>query len=604
MNPPPSPSAHSGETFLEEDLLSLLPAQSHKTVLVVDLVESVRLMAVDEKGVVARWQGFVRFAQQTIPMNSGRLVKSLGDGLLAEFDHCRDAVKTAHLLHRYFDSYNSALAPQRHMLLRAGINATHLYTDAHDVYGHGVNLAARVVSLAQPGSTVVTSSVRDALVDGLDGHIEDMGESYLKHWPEAVRTWCVHPMEARAHAWRPATHTDLRPSIAVVPFDARNPSPEHFVIGELIADGVIAQLARTPSLRVLSRLSTTLFRGRRASVDVIDAQLDAAFVLSGSYATLGTQIIVMAELTDTRRGEVVWADRMAGETLDLMEVQSQLLNTLSAACAHALIQAEVQHATLVPLPRLESNTLMLGSIALMHRSTSRDMERSRELLDALVDRHANVAAPHAWLAKWHVIQVVQGQSSSPATDFQQAISQAERALDLEPESSLAMAIKGHAICHLGHDVEGARELLDGATRINPNDPLAWLYSSLWSAMWGEPQDAVVKAENALRLSPMDPQRYYFEMMLATSYLTAGAPEQAIELCQTSLTRNRLHLSTIRALITASFEAGQMDKGREAFSTLMTLQPGLSVHSYLAAGAQSPLRRRGARALAAFGLPAQ
>ncbi|MDP2264272.1 MAG: hypothetical protein Q8K24_14045 [Hydrogenophaga sp.] len=604
MNPAAPPTAHSFDAFAEEDLLRLLPAQSHKTVLVVDLVESVRLMAVDEKGVVARWQGFLRFAQQTIPLNCGRLVKSLGDGLLAEFDHCRDAVKTAHLLHRYFDTCNTTLPPQRQMLLRAGVNATHLYADAHDVYGHGVNLAARVVSLARPGCTVVTSSVRDALMDGLDGHMEDMGESYLKHWPDSVRTWCVHPVEAGVPAWRPTVSTDLRPSIAVVPFDASNSAPEHFVIGELIADGVIAQLARTGSLRVLSRLSTTLLRGRRAPVDVINAKLDAAFVLSGSYATLGTRIIIMAELTDTRRGEVVWAERIAGETLDLLQVQSELLNTLSAACAHALLQAEVQRATVLPLPQLESNTLMLGSIALMHRSTSRDMQRSRELLDTLVERHARVAAPHAWLAKWHVIQVVQGESSSTVADYQQAISAADRALDLEPESSIAMAIKGHAMCHLGHDAECSRQLLDGATQINPNDPLAWLYGSLWSAMWGEPQDAVVKAENALRLSPMDPQRYYFEMMLATSYLTAGAPDQAIELCQASLARNRLHLSSIRALITASHEAGQLETGRSAFSTLMILQPELSVNSYLAAGAQSPLRRRGARALAAFGLRAQ
>jgi adenylate cyclase len=171
----------------------MLSAQVNKAVLVVDLVESVRLMAQDEIGVVIKWQGFLRFAHQTIGANTGRLVKHLGDGLLAEFDQCGDAVMTAHQLHRYFDAYNATVPADLHMLLRAGINATHLYADEHDVYGHGVNLAARVTSLAPPGGTAVTASVRDALVDGLHGRIEDRGESVLKHWPGPVRTWCVWP---------------------------------------------------------------------------------------------------------------------------------------------------------------------------------------------------------------------------------------------------------------------------------------------------------------------------------------------------------------------------------------------------------------------------
>jgi len=218
---------------------------------------------------------------------------------------------------------------------------------------------------------------------------------------------------------------------------------------------------------VISRLSTTAFRDRSASPGEIDARLDAAFVLSGSYATLGDRVVIMAELSDTRRHEVVWAERLGGDTLDLVQEQSELLNTLSTACAHALLHAEIQRSLVLPLPKLDSNSLMLGGITLMHRSTARDLQRSQQLLEAVAERHKRVAAPRAWMAKWHIMQVMQGITADPAREFQRAIDMADRALDLEPSSSLAMAIKGHALCHLGEDVDTSHSLLQEATQSNP-----------------------------------------------------------------------------------------------------------------------------------------
>lgn len=583
-----------------------LPLQQHKVVLVVDLVESVRLMAGNEAAVVERWQGFMRFASKCVPEHRGRLVKSLGDGLLAEFDEAADAVQTAMALHSHFIPVNKALHPNEQMHLRAGINASQLYVGEHDVYGQGVNLAARVASLAEPGDIVVTANVRDSIVDGVDGEVEDMGESYLKHWPEPVRTWRVHPVRAGQVLWRPepreAAATDFRPSIAVIPFEARSLSPEHFVIGELIADGVIAQLSRSQDLRVISRLSTTAFRGRHASNSEIDGRLDAAFVLSGSYTTFGNKVVIMAELADTRRNEVVWAERLSGDTMDLMEVQSEMLGSLSTACAHALLNSEVQRSLVLPLPKLDSNALMLGGITLMHRSTPRDLQRSHQLLEAVAERHKRVAAPWAWLAKWHIMQVVQGLSGEPARDFQRAIATANRALDLEPSSSLAMAIKGHALCHLGEDVKASRQLLLEASQSNPNDPMAWLYNSVWSQMWGNAEDSVVEAENALRLSPLDPQKYYFEMMLAASYAALGRWEEVIKQCTSSMKKNRHHLPTIRSLMTAQHELGAKEEARKTFEIMLALQPNLTLDNFLSSGGESPLRRRVAKVMESLGLP--
>jgi TolB-like protein len=586
-----------------------LPQQRHKVVLVIDLVESVRLMAANEAAVVNQWRGFMHHAtSQVLPACHGRLVKSLGDGLLVEFDRPTDGVRAALSLHQYFAPLNQTLPASQQLHLRAGLNATNLYVDENDVYGHGVNLAARVADLAAPGETLVTTSVFDGIVVGVDAEVEDRGESYLKHWPEPVRTWLLYPVSSTSAAVRPrvpeGAATDFRPSIAVVPFETRSHAAEQFVIGELIADGVIAQLARSQNLRVISRLSTTAFRGRQSSTNEIGQHLDATFVLGGSYVTYGDKVVIMAELSDRKRGEVIWADRLTGDTRDLLEAQSSLLDALCAACAKALLNDVVQRTLVLPVPQLDSNALMLGGITLMHRSTPRDLQRSQQLLEAVVERHKRVATPWAWMAKWHIMQVVQGLSGEPTRDFQRAIDTADRALDLEPSSSLAMAIKGHALCHLGEDVDASRRLLQEATQSNPNDPMAWLYNSVWSTMWGAPSDSVAEAETALKLSPLDPQKYYFEMMLANSYLGVGELELTVSTCSSSLQKNRYHLPTIRALMVAQYELGRIEEARKTLDLIRTLQPNLTVARHLASGSQSPVRKRGAKAMEALGLPLQ
>ena len=583
-----------------------LPRLQDKVVLVVDLVESVRLMAANEAEVVGHWHRFMQHAQHSVlPRRQGRLVKSLGDGLLAEFSRAAEAVAAAFDLHRFFDDVNADRPDDRRLLLRAGLHSSHFYVDSLDVYGHGVNLAARVASLAGPGETVVTANIRDGIVDGVDGELDDMGESYLKHWPEPVRTWRVRPVDSAGPiAFKPSlppAQEDLRPTIAVIPFDCRAGLDEHQVIGELIADGVIAQLSRSRQMRVISRLSTTAFRGRGAQLSDIQAHLSAGHVLSGSYSMVGDRLVVMAELSDARRSDVVWADRVTGSIADLLHADSQLIQALTDSASQAVIENTVQRATILPCPQLDSNALLLGGIALMHRSTARDLERSRELLDAVTERHRRVATPWAWMAKWHILNIIQGRSADAPGEFRQAIDIADRALDLEPHSSLALAIKGHVQCHLGTRLDESRQLLLQATDANPNDHNAWLYAGFWSTMWGDPADAVRESERALELSPLDPQRFFIEMLVAHSYLTANELPKTIELCQRSLQRNRYYLATLRVLMTAQFESGQMEQARATLRQLLTLQPDLTVAKFLAYGNQSPIRQRAARAMTGLGL---
>ena len=183
------------------------------------------------------------------------------------------------------------------------------------------------------------------------------------------------------------------------PSARRNNAPEHFDIGNLIADSVIWRLSKATNLKVISRLSTTVFRGRASDVGEVSAHLGATYVLSGGYVVNAGQILVTAELSAARNDQVVWTDRLSGEIGDLLKPESELAHRIAQAVHVSVFDAEVEHILTQPLPTLESYSLLLGSIKLMHRSSKDEFLQTRKILEELINRHNRIAAPRAWLAQ-------------------------------------------------------------------------------------------------------------------------------------------------------------------------------------------------------------
>ncbi|MBX3586048.1 MAG: hypothetical protein KF796_05360 [Ramlibacter sp.] len=586
------------------ELPLLLPRQT-KVLMVLDVVESVRLMEQDEDEFVQRWQRLVaQVEQRLLPLHGGRLVKSLGDGLMLEFANAQGCVKTAFALQYLNDQDNEERPPARHLHLRMGAHLAEFVADKHDIYGSDVNLTARVATLAGPRELVVTAELRDQLTAGLDADIEDLGECHLKHVQEPVRAYRVgqagHEPIVPVAATTPR---DFRPTIAVIPFEARSNEPEHFVIGELIADGVIAQLSRSPDIRVISRLSTTAFRGRAGAMPDISARLEATFVLSGSYIASNGKLVVTAELANARTNEIVWAERMANDANDLLQIESAMLNALSTGVSRALIDEEVRQSLIQPLPRLDSSALMMGGVALMHRSSAIEFERSREILETLVERHNRVATARAWLAKWHLLRIVRGMSDDPRKEAQTALEITRRALDCEPENALTLSIEGLAYSQVLGEFGLAEKQLSRAVSSNPNESMAWLFKSVLSTMWGSAPDSVSEALFATALSPIDPLKYFFELITASALLTNNNHASAILHARKSLRANRHHAPTYRVLLTAQVEINLLDEAKQTLVQLLKEQPGLTVASYLSIGSNSSVtRKRCADALRTLGLP--
>ena len=581
--------------------------RERRVIVVVDVVESVRLMQADEADVIDRWRRFVNEVRtQLLPKHGGRLVKSLGDGLLLEFALVPQAVECAFAVQSLIDRQNIDRVLDQCLRLRIGVHATEIVSDELDVYGSGVNLAARIATVAEGGEITVTTEVRDELVAGLDANLEDLGECFLKHLAEPVRVYRLHARQEPQLKTATVSHApSMHRTIAVIPFKGRQVSSLEEVVGELIADNVIARISTSPSLRVISRLSTSPLRFRDSSTKEIGALLGADFVVSGTYRVLSDRVLLMVELAEAATQEVVWAESLHCPLAEILNGEDTLTDSICSGVANAIAAAELQRARSYALPTLDGFSLQLAGMGLMHRSSRTDFNRAREVLECLVERYPRAPEPRAWLAKWYVLRVTLGLVENLTQETGRALEQTRRALDLAPECSMALAIEGFVHCHMLRDLDGADQRLNQSLELNPNESLAWLYKCVVQGFRNDGTNAMLSADRAIDLSPLDPMRHYYDGLAASAALSVGRLDRVIELASRSLRVNRNHTPVLRALAIAQVESGALEPARQTVARILELDPELTVQNYIARGPKGAeeSRLRYARALREAGVPA-
>ena len=578
---------------------------ANRAVLLVDIAESVRLMEQDEAGVISRWLGLVEYVRSRIlPEFGGHLVKSLGDGMLLDFGDVRSAVSTALAIQQASDQANIGRSPEQQILLRMGIEISDIIVEPNDVHGRGVNLAARLMTLAGPGEIVISANARDQLTPNLDADIEDLGDCFLRHLSRPVRAYRIGLPGPRPVIKPAVSLGDLAPAVAVVPFAPRDARPDHQLIGEVMAEEIIGALSRSSELNVISRLSTTVFRGRNVTFGDIGAHLNADYVLSGAFSSDEHDITLDAELAEVKSGRIVWSERLIDRISGLLSGERELIGHLVARVGAAVMTRELQRSRLQPLPTLKAYTLLLSAIALMHRLSPRDFEQSRNLLQTLIDRGITHPVPLAWLADWHVLRVQQGWSEDQRKDAYLALECTKRALDLDPTCSLALAVDGFVHTNLLKKLEVAEDRYNLAIQSNPNDAFAWLLKGTLHAFKGEGERAVADTQRALKLSPLDPHRYFYDSLAATACLAAHQFADALKHAQRSLRANRTHTSTLRAMAIAQWNLGLHEEARKTGTELMTLEPTLTIERWRerSPSAQFAIGEEWARTLNEVGVP--
>lgn len=400
-----------------------------------------------------------------------------------------------------------------------------------------------------------------------------------------------------------ALQAPMRPSVAIVPFATMD---DHAAIGvgDVLADQLIGTLSACPLLDVISRLSTSVFRDRTTPLSRISQLLDAHFVVSGSCWRDGNRLTASIELADARTQRVLWSRSVSDRIEGVLHADSSLVMELAGGILQAIIAAEIGHARSRPFADVESHTLLLSAIGLLYRLSRRDFDLARTALETLRERAPGHPLPLAWLARWHLFRVVQGWSESRDDDGRSALDFARRALDIDPDSSLALTMLGNVHTSYLRDLDAADGYYSAATLANPNESLAWLQWGNARSFRGDGCTALNYVDRAIRLSPMDPARHFYDAISAGAALSAGEHERAVTAARSSLAQNDHHVSTHRVLAIALSLSGRMDEARTEVQRLLELEPGLTVEAFVARspGAASGLAQRFGNALAAAGLP--
>ena len=549
-----------------------------RAILFIDVVDSVRLIETDEAGAIERWRSLVSIAASTIfPENHGVIKKSLGDGLLAYFPTAPDAARAALAIHAASKSQVVPNGAER-LHLRAGIDLSSVIEDDLDIYGHGVNVAARLITLAKPGETVISINVKEQLIFGFDADIEDMGPCFLKNVSEPVRAFRIGKPDQDAPRPSAPPADQILPRIAVIPF-AEAGDAGHPVLGSITADEITDALSRSPYLRVISRLSANAFTGRKISLTNLRHAISADLILSGSYVASPDAIRLSLELADTESLNVIWAEQRTIPLDTLLSLGQDSLVEITSKVHAAILGNELEKVRRAALPNLQSYSLLLASISLMHRMSLKDFLKAGELLEAVIDRWQHEPVPRSWLAQWYVLRAQQGWSDDPDRDSFLALDSARQALDIDPNSSLALTIDGLVHTHMLKDHNTAVDRYSHAVRSNPSNALAWALKGAQHAFTDQGTPAVEATERAIQLSPLDPQRYYYDTLAATAYLSAGRFEEALTAAEQSLRANRTHTSTWRAKAIALQCLGRDAEAQAAGKTLLELEPGLTVSGW-------------------------
>lgn len=571
----------------------------HGAVVVIDQASSVHRIERDELGAVAQWVDFIaRVRADILPVHEGRLVKSLGDGLLLEFSDVRQAVRAALALRTLSRTLQTEFG------LRIGIESGAFLSTALDVYGVAVNRAARLMERASPGQIVISEQVRAYLVEDVDARLDDLGPQLLRHAQEPVRGYAVHDPVDRAESEIPPD-VAMAPTLAIIPFRAEPQSPDFAALGDILCDALISDYSHSPFLHVIAHLSSQKLKSVAAPTELSRQLLRADYLLSGLIRVRGEQADFFVEVTETQSGDVIATGHLPLSIDGTFAHYRDTLERLRQMIANAIHGREIAQSASVPMQQVASHALLMKAIHIMHQLTPSAFSEAKRMLDLLCAREPRHPAPYAWTAHWHHLRIQQGWSEAIATDAVAARTACAQALDRNPDSSLALAVSGLMAAVFDRQPAMAERYSRHAVAVCPSDARAWLYFGAKHIFSDEGPQAVRAVKRASHLSPLDPYRFMFDSIAASAYFVSQNYAEAAAMAEQAYRRNRRHASTLRVRAAALLRIGHGEQARAAAAEMMAQEPGFTISSWQRRSPASDARsgRDLCDAFRALGVPA-
>jgi len=470
-------------------------------ILAADVAGYSRLMGADEEGTLERLKALRReLIDPKIAEHHGRIVKTTGDGLLVEFASVVDAVRCAVTVQHALPEWNTGVAADTRIELRIGINLGDVIVEGDDLYGDGVNIAARIEALADAGGVFVSNTVHDQVRDRLPFAFEDLGEQQVKNIARPVRVYRVRDTSAAKPVTAPVLPLPDKPSIAVLPFAnmSGDPEQEYFVDG--MVEEIITALSRIRWLFVIARNSTFTYKGQAVDVKRVGRELGVRYVLEGSVRKAGGRVRITAELIDAVTGTHLWADRFDGSLEDVFDLQDKVASSVAGVIEPALQSAETARSADRPTNDLTAYDLYLRAYAMSLSSAARVPEALR-LLEQAIACDPRYGPALVWAAFCCFRLVTDGRSEDPAADGLKSVDFARRALEVAGNDPSILANAALALSHFGEDIGSLIGLVDRALALNPSYARGWHISGILRIWADQPDIAIEHLEASLRLSP-------------------------------------------------------------------------------------------------------
>jgi TolB-like protein/class 3 adenylate cyclase/Tfp pilus assembly protein PilF len=563
-------------------------------IMAADVAGYSRLMGADEEGTLAALKTIRReLGDPKIKEHRGRIVKTTGDGLLVEFASVVDAVRCAVEVQKAMAGRNADVPADKRIEFRFGIHQGDIIIDDGDIFGDGVNLAARLEGLAEPGGICISRVVRDEIRDKLDFAFDDMGDQSLKNIARPIRVFAVnigmpasHPRAAGTEAIRPmAEPAPLalpdKPSLAVLPFQNMSGDPEQEYFADGMVEEITTAIARLPWLFVIARNSSFTYKGKAVDIKQVGHELGVRYVLEGSVRKAGNRVRITGQLIDTATGAHIWADRIDGALDDIFDLQDQVASSVAGAIEPRLRQSEIERASRKPTASLDAYDLYLRGLAQLHHLTSAGFQEAVRLAEralAIDPRYG----PAAGLAGYgRLRQIEQGWERKTPELAATVLRLAKQAIENGRDDPDALWMGGHALGYISGDQTAAMAAIERALALNPNAAMAWNRRGWIHNFLDEPDPAVAAFERAMRLSPLDPFGYSTKGGLARAHLTAGRYDEAIRWVDQAIAAQPRWATSLWIKVVLCELTGRHDEATAGLVSLLEASPDFTIDLFLA-----------------------
>ena len=551
-------------------------------ILAADVAGYSRLMGADEEGTHSTLIAHRTEAiDPKIREYGGRIANTAGDSVLAEFSSVVEALRCAIDIQRGISERNAGIPEERCIEFRIGLNLGDVIEQNGDLLGEGVNVAARLEGLADPGGICLSRAARDQVRDRMEIALEDLGEIEVKNITRPVRVFRV---AAQGKKSANATNTDKplalpdMPSIAVLPFDNLSDDPEQEYFADGMVEEIITALSRFNWLLVMARNSSFTYKGRAVNVRQVAEELGVRYVLEGSVRRAGARVRITGQLIDAATGAHIWADRFDGDMEEIFDLQDNVTASVIGAIEPSLRKAEIERSRRKRPESLAAYDLFLRALAPLQKMRPEANTEALELLEQAITIDPGYAPALAYASWCYEQRLLHRWPTAQETDAENGVRLAREALAIDSGDAGAIAMAGFVLTIMGHDYDGGRTAAQRALDLNPNSATIG-----WMAGWiiqlaGGPDAALPIFERALRLSPADPQVNFLLCGMGMSHLLSGRPSEAFDCASKSIALYPVDVAYY-VLIPACGHLGRTEDARKAIATLQSLAPGIAISNF-------------------------